>query len=81
MTSKEHKKHSDITRAAYGYYCRNEWAIHLDDVMVRRTSWHYYFRDAEKRSHEVANWMSELLGWDETKRADEILRYQKFTKA
>ncbi len=27
MISKEHKKHSDITRPSYGYYCRNEWAI------------------------------------------------------
>lgn len=27
MITKEHKKHSDITRPAYGYYCRNEWAI------------------------------------------------------
>ncbi|MDB6023779.1 MAG: glpD [Verrucomicrobiales bacterium] len=71
----------DFCRSAVEHYCRNEWAIHLDDVMVRRTSWHYYFQDAEKRSHEVANWMSELLGWDETKRAEEILRYQKFTKA
>jgi glycerol-3-phosphate dehydrogenase len=28
------------------HYCTNEWAVHLDDVMVRRTSWHYYHRDA-----------------------------------
>ena len=27
MITKEHKKHSDITRPSYGYYCRNEWAI------------------------------------------------------
>lgn len=27
MTTKEHKKHTDINRPSYGYYCRNEWAI------------------------------------------------------
>ncbi|GAB3536481.1 hypothetical protein GCM10027443_26930 [Pontibacter brevis] len=27
MTSKEHKKHSKITRPAYGNFARNEWAI------------------------------------------------------
>jgi molybdopterin-guanine dinucleotide biosynthesis protein A len=27
MISKEHKKHTHITRPSYGNYCRNEWAI------------------------------------------------------
>lgn len=27
MTSKEHKKHADITRPCYGNFARNEWAI------------------------------------------------------
>ncbi|MEO6456321.1 MAG: NTP transferase domain-containing protein [Ginsengibacter sp.] len=27
MTTKEHKKHSDITRPLYGAFCRNEWAM------------------------------------------------------
>lgn len=27
MTSKEHKKHADITRPSYGNFARNEWAI------------------------------------------------------
>jgi molybdopterin-guanine dinucleotide biosynthesis protein A len=27
MISKEHKKHSDITRASYGFFARNEWAF------------------------------------------------------
>jgi glycerol-3-phosphate dehydrogenase len=71
----------DFCRSAVEHYCQTEWAIHLDDVMVRRTSWHYYFKDAEKRAHEVSKWMAELLGWNESTRADEILRYQKFTKA
>ena len=27
MITKEHKKHSEITKPSYGNYCRNEWAI------------------------------------------------------
>src|SRR5437868_5065396 len=27
MTTKEHKKHSDLARPSFGYYCRNESAI------------------------------------------------------
>jgi glycerol-3-phosphate dehydrogenase len=71
----------DFCQSTVEHYCKNEWAVHLDDVMVRRTSWHYYFWDAEKRAHEVSKWMAAILGWDEAKRADEILRYQKYTKA
>ena len=31
----------EFSRRAVEHYCANEWAVHLDDVMVRRTSWHY----------------------------------------
>lgn len=31
-----------VSREAVEHYCRNEWAVHLDDVMVRRSSWAYY---------------------------------------
>jgi molybdenum cofactor guanylyltransferase len=27
MIIKEHKKHNDLAKPPYGYYCRNEWAI------------------------------------------------------
>ncbi|MEO5803826.1 MAG: glycerol-3-phosphate dehydrogenase/oxidase, partial [Verrucomicrobiota bacterium] len=33
----------EFCRSAVEHFCRHEWAQHLDDVMIRRTSWHYYF--------------------------------------
>ena len=65
----------EFSRRAVEHYCANEWAIHLDDVMVRRTSWHYYHRDAAQKAERVAAWMSELLGWSNATRVREIGRY------
>jgi glycerol-3-phosphate dehydrogenase len=67
----------ELNRRVVEHYLANEWAVHLDDVMVRRTSWHYYFRDAEVRAQRVADWMGELLGWTEAQRAAEIARYHE----
>jgi glycerol-3-phosphate dehydrogenase len=61
------------------HYVRNEWAVHLDDVMVRRTSWHYYHRDAARKAEHVAQWMAELLDWSETERTAELARYYQAT--
>ena len=58
------------------YFCEREWACRLEDVMIRRTSWHYYRDDLAQLSQEVAQWMAELLGWDEAKKKEEIARYQ-----
>lgn len=57
------------------HYCRNEWAAHLDDVMVRRTSWHYYHRDAAAIAAQVAAWMAAVLGWDTGRQAEELATY------
>ena len=59
------------------YYCRQEWAVHLDDVMIRRTSWHYYHVDAAKIALDVAGWMAGALGWDAARQAAEVERYLK----
>jgi glycerol-3-phosphate dehydrogenase len=56
-----------------------EWAVHLDDVMVRRTGWHYYHRDAAAKAALVADWMSELLGWSKETRRAELDRYVRMT--
>jgi glycerol-3-phosphate dehydrogenase len=53
--------------------------VHLDDVMVRRTSWHYYHRDAAEKTDGVAEWMGEFLGWSAAKRAEEIVRHRQMT--
>jgi glycerol-3-phosphate dehydrogenase len=62
-------------RRAVEHYVSNEWAVHLDDVMVRRTSWHYYFPNARLMAGQVADWMADLLGWQPEERAAELKRY------
>lgn len=52
------------TREAVVHYCRNEWAMTLEDVMVRRSSWHYYLHDPLTAAQEVARWMADELNWD-----------------
>jgi glycerol-3-phosphate dehydrogenase len=57
--------------------CRNEWARHLDDVMVRRTGWRYYHRDHLAIAENVANWMAGELGWSAEQRQSELERYER----
>lgn len=67
------------SRRAVEHYVNNEWSLHLDDVMLRRTSWHYYSTEAPRLAERVADWMSELLGWSPQARAAEIERYARAT--
>ena len=64
----------EFSREAVQHFCAQEWAVHLDDIMIRRTSWRYYFADANARAARVADWMGEFLGWTEKIRAEEIAR-------
>ena len=66
----------EVSREAVAYFCENEWAVHLDDIMVRRTSWHYYQRDAQVTARQVVRWMSECLEWDAAKGEEELDRYE-----
>ena len=70
-------------RRVVEHYIANEWAIHLDDIMVRRTSWHYYCPDALRMAEQVADWMAELMGWTAADRTAELERYNglKMTNA
>lgn len=65
-----------FNRDAVEHFCACEWAVHLDDVMIRRTGWHYYFADSTGRAGQVAAWMAEILGWPESVRDGEIRRYR-----
>jgi glycerol-3-phosphate dehydrogenase len=67
----------EIAREAVVHYCKKEWAIHLDDVMLRRAGWHYYHRNSEAIALQVVQWMSEELGWDENRKNEEMDRYRK----
>lgn len=64
-------------RGPVEHYVRREWVVHLDDVMVRRTSWHWYHRDAASKAAQVAEWMGELLGWPPETRQAELERYTR----
>lgn len=65
----------EVSAGAVEHCCRHEWAIHLDDVMIRRTGWHYYHREAGPIAVQVARWMGNSLGWNEADREAEIARY------
>lgn len=56
--------------------CRSEWARHLSDVMIRRTSWRYYRHDQIEIAEQIAQWMADELGWNETTLQKEILEYR-----
>ncbi len=59
------------------HFCRGEWAVHLDDVMIRRSNWHHYYRDSQEIARQVAQWMAEVCQWDATRQAAELVRYQQ----
>ena len=61
------------------YFCEQEWAVHLDDVMVRRAGWHYYYADAADKARQVAEWMGGFCGWPESVRDSELERYFSVT--
>jgi glycerol-3-phosphate dehydrogenase len=64
-----------VSREAVEHYVRNEWAVGLSDVMIRRTSWRYYHRDHPAIARRVAAWMAELLGWDGERVERELAAY------
>ncbi len=66
-----------ISREVVTHCCRHEWAEHLDDVMLRRTGWHYYYRDAAQIAVDVAGWMADEIGWDAMRGFDEVERYER----
>jgi glycerol-3-phosphate dehydrogenase len=60
---------------AVRHFCRHEWAVHLDDVMVRRSGWHYYHPNAAQLAEQTAGWMAEALDWDRSQQQAELARY------
>lgn len=64
-----------FTKEAVVHYLEREWAVSLADVMIRRSGWHYYYRDAAQRAETVAQWMAASTGWSAERRAQEIAQY------
>lgn len=65
-----------VLRELVAYYCHHEWAVHLDDVMTRRTNWRYYHRDSAAIASKVLDWMGEILGWSESAKQAEWVAYR-----
>ncbi len=65
-----------FTRSAVEHYVQNEWAAHLEDVMIRRSGWHYYHADAGALAETAADWMAQLHGWSPAERRREIATYR-----
>lgn len=60
------------SRELVEHFCKNEWAVHLDDVMVRRAGWMYYCTNADEIKKQVADWMADILGWDDARKLEEL---------
>ncbi|HEY0944124.1 MAG TPA: glycerol-3-phosphate dehydrogenase/oxidase [Opitutaceae bacterium] len=68
------------SQEAVEHYVRNEWAIHLDDVLLRRSGWHYYSAAPERTAETVATWMAELCAWSAARREEELAAYHVATQ-
>ncbi|MFE5209542.1 glycerol-3-phosphate dehydrogenase/oxidase [Streptomyces sp. NPDC056600] len=72
----------DYLRAEVVYAATHEGALHLDDVMTRRTRISIETFDRGTRSaREAAELMAPVLGWDEEKKEREIEHYEKRVEA
>ncbi|MEV6904553.1 glycerol-3-phosphate dehydrogenase C-terminal domain-containing protein [Amycolatopsis sp. NPDC051372] len=64
------------------YAARNEGAVHLDDVLERRTR---IFMETPDRGLAAAPYVAEVLaeelGWDDDRQAAEVARYQSAREA
>ncbi|MEW6160238.1 MAG: FAD-dependent oxidoreductase, partial [Verrucomicrobiota bacterium] len=64
------------SRKSVEHFSTREWAVHLDDVMMRRSGWHYYFRNAAAIAEQTATWMQSIHGWTSDQREQELHRYR-----
>jgi glycerol-3-phosphate dehydrogenase len=60
------------TREAVEHYVRYEWAQKLEDVLLRRSGWHYYERWSPSLLEQVAGWMADAADWSPAQRRAEI---------
>ncbi len=60
------------SREAVEHYVRHEWAEKLEDILLRRSGWHYYHRASASTLEQVAGWMADAAGWPPDRRRTEI---------
>jgi glycerol-3-phosphate dehydrogenase len=65
-----------VSRAIVEYFCLTEWVQKLTDLMIRRTSWHYYHRDPMDLAMQILPWISQSLGWGEQRQQSELAEYK-----
>jgi glycerol-3-phosphate dehydrogenase len=65
-----------IEEGVVAEFCQAEWIVHLEDVLLRRTSWHFYHPHTAAIAEQVAGWMAAHLGWDVQRREAELARYR-----
>ncbi|RJN31176.1 glycerol-3-phosphate dehydrogenase/oxidase [Nesterenkonia natronophila] len=69
-------------RAEIAYAVSAEGALHLDDIMARRTRMNYEFRDRGLRAvEEIVTIAAPLLGWSEERAAAEQAAYKAHVEA
>jgi glycerol-3-phosphate dehydrogenase len=66
-----------FSRELVEHFVTREWAVHVDDILVRRAGWRQYCQDWEAKARQIATWMGELFGWSAERRAQEIERCRK----
>jgi len=64
-----------VSAEAVQYFCQHEWTYHLDDLMLRRTGWHYYLSDPGRTAQQAAGWLGQQLGWTVQEQQAELVRY------
>jgi glycerol-3-phosphate dehydrogenase len=72
----------DYLRAEIVYAASHEGALHLDDILTRRTRISIEVRDrGEAASAEVAELIAPILGWSSAQVANEVDHYRLRVKA
>lgn len=66
-----------FTRDVVRHCCRHEWLVHLDDLLLRRTSWHFYHSNHMELADAASDWMAAELGWTGDRKRSELQRYSR----
>lgn len=69
-----------VSRDAIAHFAHREAACHLDDVMLRRTSWRHDAPDPAAAAETVAEWLADELDWSDEQRRQELARYQRIVE-
>ncbi|MCX7014414.1 MAG: glycerol-3-phosphate dehydrogenase/oxidase [Candidatus Sumerlaeota bacterium] len=67
----------DPSLEAVRHYCEQEWALHLDDVMIRRSNWLHYMDDEAAVAQQAAHGMAGVLSWNAAQCDRELQRYRQ----